>query len=275
VALSRVRAASPSGRGAQELTRLGASDSRRCWADERVRKRRAKFRGGKAAQTFPKTEDRNEANHNDLKGQQEISSNRTMATRFKFARHIPNALSLYRLLMAPVIAAIALAGHESVFVVLIVISLATDVLDGLIARVFGFHTAFGARLDSIADDATYVAAFVGIFVFKTAEFGVHFPLLIILIAMLLLSTFIPFLKFGRFPSFHLYSFKIGGYLQAGFLFLLFIYGFNVYAFYFVVIFGVLACLEVIAVAMILEHPTTNVRGLYWILRERRRANRAT
>jgi len=70
-------------------------------------------------------------------------------------RNIPNALSSYRLIMAPVLALLALTRHEEPFVVLIIISLITDILDGLIARGFQIQTSFGAKLDSIADDATW------------------------------------------------------------------------------------------------------------------------
>ncbi|HKU65587.1 MAG TPA: CDP-alcohol phosphatidyltransferase family protein, partial [Rhizomicrobium sp.] len=77
-------------------------------------------------------------------------------------RNIPNALSAYRLGMVPVLAGLALTGREKFFVLLIVISLVSDILDGLIARAFRLQTAFGAKLDSIADDATYIAAFIGV-----------------------------------------------------------------------------------------------------------------
>jgi cardiolipin synthase (CMP-forming) len=188
----------------------------------------------------------------------------------KIVRNIPNALSFYRLLMAPVISVLALAGYERLFVVLIVVSLATDILDGLIARTFHLQTAFGAKLDSIADDATYFAAFVGIFAFKRYDIGVHLPLLYVFITLLVLTSLVHLIKFHRFPSFHLYSFKIGGYLQGGFLAVLFLFGFQVELYYAAFGFGILACIEVIALTLIVDEPISNARGLYWLLRDRHR-----
>ena len=65
---------------------------------------------------------------------------------------IPNALSFYRLLAAPAIIWLALEEHRDLFVVLLCISLITDILDGLIARTFRMESKLGARLDSFADD---------------------------------------------------------------------------------------------------------------------------
>ncbi|HKQ10610.1 MAG TPA: CDP-alcohol phosphatidyltransferase family protein [Rhizomicrobium sp.] len=183
-------------------------------------------------------------------------------------RNIPNALSAYRLGMAPVVAGLALTGREKLFVLLIVISLISDILDGLIARAFRLQTAFGAKLDSIADDATYIAAFIGVLVFKAAEIGPHMPLLYLFMAMVVLTSLVHLVKFGRFPSFHLYSFRVGGYLQGGFLVFLFVHGFEVHLFYFVFLYGIAACLEVILVTLVVRQPISNARGLYWVLRDR-------
>src|SRR6476659_3884723 len=59
-------------------------------------------------------------------------------------RNIPNALSAYRLAMAPVLTGLALTGREKPFVILIVVSLITDIMDGLIARAFRLQSQFGA-----------------------------------------------------------------------------------------------------------------------------------
>jgi CDP-diacylglycerol--glycerol-3-phosphate 3-phosphatidyltransferase len=183
--------------------------------------------------------------------------------------NVPNALSFYRAAMAPVIAVIALLGWEMPFILLIVASLLSDILDGLIARTFNQQTTFGAKLDSIADDATYVAAFIGVLVFRSDEIGVHMPMLYAFIVMVALTTLVPLAKFGRTPSLHLYSFRVCGYLQGFLLIHLFVFGFEVHFYYAVLGLGMLACLEVIAVILVLPAPISNARGLYWVLRERR------
>ena len=72
---------------------------------------------------------------------------------------IPNALSFYRLAMFPLILYFILSGRESLFALFLVINLVTDVADGIIARRLNMVTEFGAKLDSIADDFTYLLPF--------------------------------------------------------------------------------------------------------------------
>ena len=60
-------------------------------------------------------------------------------------------------------------------------------------------------------------------------------------------------------------------MQAIFIFHLFFYGFNAYLYYFVMIFGILACLEAITVALVLNQPLSDARSLYWVLRKKKRA----
>ena len=171
--------------------------------------------------------------------------------------------------MAPVIVALALSEERSWFIICLCISFVTDVLDGLIARVWNIRTDFGSRLDSIADELTYAAALVGIFQFEYDDLEPHIMMLYAFVGSLALATFIAIVKFRKTPSFHLYSFKANALLQGIFILLLFLHGFNIYLYYFVMSFGILACLELIAVALVVSEPVSDARSLYWVLRERK------
>lgn len=179
--------------------------------------------------------------------------------------NLPNLLSFYRLAAAPVIAAAALSEQRTLFIVLLSISFVTDVLDGPIARVRNMCTRIGARLDSIADELTYIAALVGVFQFEYRTLEPHIAVMYVFIGLLIAATLIPLIKFRAPPSFHLYSSKANALLQFVFVFCLFFLGFNVFFYYFVMIFGILACLELIAVALVADQPVSNARSLYWVL----------
>lgn len=183
--------------------------------------------------------------------------------------NLPNMLSLYRLAMAPVIAAFALTEERALFITFLCISFVTDVIDGLIARVWNLCTKIGSRLDSIADEMTYSAALVGIFQFEYQNMKPHIAILYAFITLLILGTLIPVVKFKVTPSLHLYSFKLNALLQALFILNLFMRGFDVHLYYFVMIFGILACLEMISVGLVLDKPISNAKGLYWVLRNRK------
>ncbi len=172
--------------------------------------------------------------------------------------------------MAPVIVALALSEERTFFIIFLCISFATDVLDGLIARAWNLSTEIGSRLDSIADELTYVAALAGIFQFEYQALKPHIAMLYVFIGLLILATLIPLIKFKKTPSFHLYSFKGNALLQGIFIFHLFFYGLNVYLYYFVMSFGILACVEVITIAVVLNEPVSDARSLYWVLRNKKR-----
>jgi cardiolipin synthase (CMP-forming) len=182
---------------------------------------------------------------------------------------IPNLLGFYRILMFPVILTFIITRHENLFAIFVTINLLTDILDGFIARRFNMQSEFGARLDSFADDLTYLLAFTGIILFKHDEFMHHLVWFIVFFAFLALPILIALARYGRTPSFHLYSTKIGGYIQGTFFITLFTFGFIIPLFYFMVAWGILSAVEHIAIQLTLPEPRSNVKGLYWVIKEQR------
>jgi CDP-diacylglycerol--glycerol-3-phosphate 3-phosphatidyltransferase len=182
---------------------------------------------------------------------------------------IPNLITIYRLLMVPVILYFAVSGREKLFAVFLVINLISDIIDGYIARRFKMESEIGAKLDSFADNFNYVLAFIGFFIFKMDDLRPHIVSLIIFIGMLLLTIIVPLIKFKKFPSFHLYITKIGGYIQGAFFICLFTIGFIAPFYYFMIIWGILGAIECIAIDMVIPEMRSNIKGLYWVLKERR------
>ena len=70
---------------------------------------------------------------------------------------LPDQLSGLRLALVPVLLGLAWLGLHGVFVAALAVALATDVLDGFLARRLGVCSEAGARLDSRADLATWLA----------------------------------------------------------------------------------------------------------------------
>ncbi|MGC9471399.1 MAG: CDP-alcohol phosphatidyltransferase family protein [Bacteroidales bacterium] len=180
---------------------------------------------------------------------------------------LPNLLSFYRMLAFPVILYFIISGKEKWFAILLVINLLTDVLDGLIARAFHCATEFGAWLDSTADDLTYLLAFTGIFVFKWEDFQPHAISFLIFIGFLVSTILFSLFRFKKIPRFHLYSTRISGYIQGIFFICLFTIGFIKPFYYFMIIWGILAAVEHIVIQLIIPAMRSNVKGLYWVLKE--------
>ncbi|MDP2187265.1 MAG: CDP-alcohol phosphatidyltransferase family protein [Sphingobacteriaceae bacterium] len=183
--------------------------------------------------------------------------------------NLPNAISLYRLLSFPFLLYLIFAGNESLFAIMLCINLVSDAVDGLIARLFKLQTELGARLDSMADWGTYILAFTGIYQFKMDDHADHFWLLYVFIGLIVSYNLFSLLKFGRMPSLHMYSTKIGGYIQGIYFFGLFAFGFNTPIFYIAMLWGWMSSLEEIIILIYLKKLRSNVKGLYWVLQEGR------
>jgi len=182
--------------------------------------------------------------------------------------NLPNLISFYRLASFPFILLLAYSGREHWFAIFFSINLITDIADGLIARAFKLSTQFGARLDSMADITTYLTAFYGIFKFKWPDLAPHSALLFTAIAVYLLTFVVGLLRFGKYPSLHLYSCKLAAYLQGLFFFVLFVWGFQLWLFRLALLWGIASWLEEITVLMIAKEMKSNARGLYWFLKNR-------
>ena len=192
--------------------------------------------------------------------------------KYRIPLTIPNILSLYRLFIFPVVMLMILLKLELVYAILVVISFNTDVWDGIIARRFKQQTAIGARIDSLADIGMYITALSGIIVFRIHDIGPDAWLYYVFIASYLLVILSPLIKFGKIQSLHLYSIKAAGYLQGIFFILLFFVDYFPVYFYIMVNISLLAFVENLSIQMIIPEMRSDVKGLYWVLKERGKAH---
>ncbi len=182
--------------------------------------------------------------------------------------NVPNVLSAYRLLAVPFIVQAIMVGNNSLFIILLSINLITDILDGLIARVFHLETELGAKLDSLADIGTYVMAFMGMVMLERAfvmEYRAEFAILMV---MWMLPQLLSVIRFGRFPSFHLWSYKVTGYVQGIFIFTFFVFEFHEGYFYFMLVISCFAYIEELMLVILLPSLNSNLRSIFFVLRSR-------
>ena len=156
-----------------------------------------------------------------------------------------------------------------VYAVLLVISLNTEVWDGWIARRFKHQTSIGARLDSLADIGMYMTALGGIIVFKMDEIGMDAWLFYVFVVCYMIVIISPLIKFGKIQSFHLYSMKAAGYLQAFFFIMLFFIGYKPIYFYFMVNMSLMAFIENLVIQLLISELRSDVKGIFWVLKDLR------
>jgi CDP-diacylglycerol--glycerol-3-phosphate 3-phosphatidyltransferase len=114
----------------------------------------------------------------------------------------PNIVTLSRLALAPVLLALAWAGAANTFLALLCLSLATDIVDGKLARHLGQTSVLGARLDSWADFATYAAILPCAQWLRPDLVRDQAHCFWSLAASLLVPKLYGFLKFGKLTGYH-------------------------------------------------------------------------
>jgi phosphatidylglycerophosphate synthase len=184
--------------------------------------------------------------------------------------YIVNGLTLYRLLAGPVLLYFIFTDNINVFKWLLPISFFTDMLDGFLARKLNVSTVVGAKLDSIADDITIVVAIIGAFVFKPEFIKQELMIILILLALFIIQMVLSFIRYRNFSSFHTYLAKLAALMQGMFLILLFILDTPSY-FLFVsaAIVTMLDLIEEIIIVLLLPTAQTNVKGLYWVMKNKK------
>ncbi|HET7116007.1 MAG TPA: CDP-alcohol phosphatidyltransferase family protein [Hanamia sp.] len=185
--------------------------------------------------------------------------------------YIVNGITIYRIVAAPLLVLLIIYKQMDWFKWLLALSFFTDAIDGYLARRFNVTSIAGARLDSIGDDLTIIAGTIGMIVFKPTFLKHEIFLLILLLSLFALQTVLAFIKFGKMTSFHTYAAKASAILQGVFLILLFFLPNPLYElFYAALILTAFQLIEEIIITLWLPKWETNVKGLYWIIKSRRK-----
>jgi CDP-diacylglycerol--glycerol-3-phosphate 3-phosphatidyltransferase len=189
--------------------------------------------------------------------------------RASLPHRLVNGVTLYRTISFPFLVILLVIERIDIFKWLLIVSYLTDAVDGYLARKFKVTSVLGAKLDSIGDVLTVLAAIGGLFVFRWEFIQQEMVAIAIPIVLFLIQLSSGFIRYGQMTSFHTYMAKITAVLQGFFLCAIFLFDKPVYwLFYTTVLFTCLELIEEIIITAILPVWKTNVKGLYWILSAR-------
>ena len=126
-------------------------------------------------------------------------------------KHIPNMLSLLRMILSFLL--IPFIPVRVGFIVVYITIGITDVLDGFIARKFGYESDFGAKLDSIADFVFYlIFLYVFLKIYSPILESTHQAALIVIIAIRLINMLLTKLKYKKVVFIHTLANKLSGFI---------------------------------------------------------------
>jgi phosphatidylglycerophosphate synthase len=187
----------------------------------------------------------------------------------KRSYYIINGITLYRLIAAPFLLYLVITKQTDIFKWLLAFSFFTDAIDGFLARRYKVVSVMGAKLDSWGDDLTVVVGVVGLFVSRPEFIRSEYIWLVCLLILFLIQVSVALIKYKSTTSFHTYLAKLAAILQGSFLILAFFMTEpSRILFYIAVGVTALDLLEEIIVTLILSKPKSDVKGIYWVLKQK-------
>jgi CDP-diacylglycerol--glycerol-3-phosphate 3-phosphatidyltransferase len=183
---------------------------------------------------------------------------------------VPLALTTLRVLLAPLIVLLArVEAVRSSLVACLCAGLASDILDGVIARHLGVASTALRRYDSLADTAFYLSALYAAWILHPEVVRARARGLVVLFGLELARYAADFYKFGREASYHMWSAKCWNLIMfAAFVALLGL-GFSRYLFAAAVWAGVATDLEGLSATLLLPRWTHDVPTVWHAYRIRR------
>ena len=183
-------------------------------------------------------------------------------------RSIPTALTVFRLLSAPVLMVLAYMGRERFFLWLAIAALLSDVLDGALARRLGASSETGRLLDSWADLLIALVSFAGATLLWPDTMREEAGFFALVLAALVIPNAWGLLRFRRLLGYHTLSAKASGVFLAVATLMLFI-GITPIPFRVAAFVELAVAAEYIAISLMLPQWTTEMKSAWHAWRLRR------
>lgn len=176
--------------------------------------------------------------------------------------NIADWFSFYRILALPVLIVLLALGQRELFAMFLLISYATDAIDGFLARKLKISSARGSQLDSLGDQLTLIAGLAGLLLFETAFIKENLLLIVLAFIPYIIQLALAFKKYGKATAFHTYLAKFSAVLQAVFilwsLFFAPVYG----LFYLMIAVGILETVEEISLIFKYDTWVSDVKSIF-------------
>ena len=180
----------------------------------------------------------------------------------------PNFVSFVRILLAPFLFFLAVKQEPIWFIVILLVSEFTDVLDGFLARKLNQITDLGSHLDSWGDFCIYSVLAISAWILWPEIVTQEKFYVSVIIISFTLPVLIGVIKFRTITSYHTWSVKIAVAVTVISYILLFT-DIAAWPFRLAALVCVYAALEEIAITLMIEHVHVDVRSLRQALNYRK------
>ena len=173
----------------------------------------------------------------------------------------PNIVSMIRLLMAPVLLYLAYQQYPVIYMVAVLFTLFTDVLDGFLARRLNMITELGSHLDSWGDFVIYITLAISAWWLWPEIIKQELIAVLIIIFSFTMPVLIGLLKFHKLTSYHTWSVKLAVFVTVVAYVIVFS-GLLFWPLYLAAFVSVVAAVEEILITFIMKHEHADVRSVW-------------
>lgn len=177
----------------------------------------------------------------------------------------PNIVSMIRLLMAPVLLWLAYHQYPVVFLITLLFTLFTDVLDGFLARRLNMITELGAHLDSLGDFLIYSTLALSAWWLWPGIIREELVYVLTIIISFTTPVIIGLIKFRTLTSYHTWAVKVAVFITVVSYVIVFA-GILRWPLYLAAIVCVIASVEEILITLIMKHEHADVRSVWHALK---------
>lgn len=177
----------------------------------------------------------------------------------------PNIVSMIRILMAPVLLLLAWHQKPELYMLALLFTLFTDVLDGFLARTLNQVTELGSHLDSWGDFIIYTTLVVAACWLWPSIIIEELVSVLVIIFSFTLPVIAGYLKFKALTSYHTWSVKIAVFITV----LAYVITFLDWArwpLYLAATIAAVAAIEEIAITLVMKHEHADVRSVWHALK---------
>ena len=184
--------------------------------------------------------------------------------------NIADWFSFYRVVAAPFLVLLLWLDKRHFFAWLLLISYLTDAIDGYLARKLKITSPRGSQLDSFGDQITLVVGLIGLLVFENEFIRKNILLIGVAFVPYIIQMSIAYYKYGKATAFHTYLAKLSAITQSVFILYSLFFAPNYTLFYIMIGFGLLETFEEITLIYMYNTWASDVKGIYWAFRDKRR-----
>ncbi len=179
--------------------------------------------------------------------------------------NLPNLLSAFRIVAAPVMWMLLYTGHKQAFIWLLTAAFFSDAIDGIIARKLHQVSKLGSALDSYGDSLTILSGIAGLITFHSELFDKYDFILFTVVGIHIFQLLLSLWRYGKPSSFHTYSAKLAALLVGLFILITLHFTFLPWLFYLTAILLILDGVEESILVLLIPEWKTDVKGVYWFL----------